>query len=311
MVRVTTLVDGAASGVSVTVVARDGATVVGKVAGQPGQPVEVPVSQPKLWSPETPHLYDLEVSVAHDGKPADRVSSYFGMRKSSLGKDSHGHLRLLLNNKPYFQLGPLDQGWWPDGLYTAPNDEALRYDIEVTRQLGFNMARKHVKVEPARWYYHCDRLGLLVWQDMPSAYLGGRGPASLFVGPRDADAVRDGVSSAQFEGELQELIDNFANFPSIVMWVPFNEGWGQYDTARIAARVKQQDPTRLVNSPSGWTDRGVGDVYDAHMYPGPGMEDPGPGRATVLGEFGGLGWPVPGHLWWDRRNWGYLTFDRP
>lgn len=276
-----------------------------------GAPVELALRDPKPWSPESPHLHPLTVSLLRNGKPVDRVESYFAMRKISLGKDEHGRVRLMLNNAPYFQMGPLDQGWWPDGLYTAPTDEALKFDIEYTRSLGFNLARKHVKVEPARWYYHCDRLGLLVWQDMPSAFATGPRPNPLLVSPLDReDGRRDAESAREFEQELRELIGGFSFFPSIVMWVPFNEGWGQYDTQRIARLVKSLDPSRLVNSVSGWTDRGAGDVYDAHIYPGPGMEVPRDGRATVLGEFGGLGLPLEGHLWLSDRNWGYQTFGK-
>jgi hypothetical protein len=210
-------------------------------------------------------------------------------------------LRILLNNEFIFQLGPLDQGFWPDGLYTAPTDEALRYDIEVTKQLGFNMARKHVKIEPDRWYYWCDRLGLLVWQDMPSG--------DAYIGRNDPDIERTAQSARQFELELKRTIDAFGNHPCIVMWVPFNEGWGQYDTERIAEWIKVYDPSRLVNNTSGWADRGVGDVHDIHSYPGPAAPDSEPDRAIVLGEFGGLGYPVTGHLWQSDRNWGYRSFD--
>jgi hypothetical protein len=191
----------------------------------------------------------------------------------------------------------LDQGWWPDGLYTAATDEALRYDVEMTRKLGFNMARKHVKVEPARWYYHCDKLGLMVWQDMPS----GGGPG---------EKVGDGQQfpRSQFELELKRMIDAFHNHPCIVMWVPFNEGWGQHDTPMIAAAIQEYDPTRPVNEASGWTDQGSGDVKDIHSYPGPAVPKLEEKRVAVLGEFGGLGMPVPGHLWWDKRNWGYRNF---
>ncbi len=306
-IRVTT--SGDASGMEVLATAFDGARRAGQAAGRPGASFLVPVASPKLWSPDSPHLYTLRVSLRRGGRTADEVESYFGLRKISMGRDTHGRLLFHLNNEPLFHLGPLDQGWWPDGLYTAPTDEALRYDIEVTKKLGFNMARKHVKVEPARWYYWCDKLGLLVWQDMPSGFLGGRGPLSLFVAPTDAgDAPRDGVSAAQFESELDEMMDALHSHPSIVVWVPFNEGWGQYDTARIARLVKERDPSRLVNSASGWTDRGAGDMYDAHIYPGPALEtEVGANRATVLGEFGGLGWPVEDHLWWNKRNWGYRT----
>ena len=308
VLRLTVTPSAPAESLTVEAVATDGGAKVGEASGPAGQPLELAVRNAKLWSPESPHLYDLKVTMSRAGQVVDEVDSYFGMRKSSLGKDQHGNLRMMLNNKPYFQLGPLDQGWWPDGLYTAPTDEALRFDIEATKKLGFNMARKHVKVEPARWYYHCDKLGLLVWQDMPSA-MGNNGyGGDLFVRPGQADGKRDGVSAAQFEGELKEMMDSFHNFPSIVVWVPFNEGWGQYDTQRVAGWVGQYDPSRLVNATSGWEDRGAGDMYDTHMYPGPGMEDAGPGRATVLGEFGGHGLPVTDHLWWNKRNWGYRTF---
>ncbi len=298
----------AAPSARVRVTVNDGGDQVGQAEGAAGEEIAVDISQPKLWSPDSPHLYDLDVALLEGGAAVDRVGSYLGMRKISLGRGKLGFERLLLNNKPLFELGPLDQGWWPDGLYTAPTDEALRSDIEVTKKLGFNMARKHVKVEPARWYYWCDKLGLLVWQDMPSGYMG-RVPGGLFVDPTDAeDASREGVSQAEWQTEYREMLDALHNQPSIVMWVPFNEGWGQYDTARIAAWTKAYDPSRLVDSVSGWTDRGVGDVLDIHIYPGPGIEMPQNDRAAVLGEFGGLGWPVEGRLWWNKRNWGYRTY---
>ncbi|MBI1356616.1 MAG: beta-galactosidase [Acidobacteria bacterium] len=307
--RLAATLSGPTQGLSLRAVASDGGKVVAEARGGAGEPLTLKIPNAKLWSPDSPHLYDLAVELLEGGSVLDKAESYFGMREIALGRDGRGDLRMELNGKALFQFGPLDQGWWPDGLYTAPTDEALAYDIQATKDLGFNMARKHVKVEPARWYYHCDRLGLLVWQDMPSGYLGRGVPRGLFVQPWDAeDGRRDGVSGAQFEGELQEMIDNFRMFPSIVAWVPFNEGWGQYDTARVAGWVKQYDPTRLVNASSGWTDRGAGDVYDTHMYPGPGLQFGGEKRAAVLGEFGGLGWPVEDHLWWDKRNWGYRTY---
>ncbi|MBC7855213.1 MAG: glycoside hydrolase family 2 [Pirellulaceae bacterium] len=261
-------------------------------------PVHIP--NPRLWSPDSPFLYDVTFTVAVDGKVVDEVRSYFAMRKISLGKDAQGITRILLNNKPLFQFGPLDQGFWPDGLYTAPTDEALRYDLEVTKKLGFNMVRKHVKVEPARWYHHCDKLGLLVWQDMPSG--------DKYIGPNDPDSQRTEESTKQFETEWAEIIKDFGNHPCIVMWVPFNEGWGQYDTARIAELTKKLDPTRLVNSASGWTDRKVGDVHDVHIYPGPGMPPLSEKRAAVLGEYGGLGLPLEGHTWQGKDNWGYRSY---
>lgn len=252
--------------------------------------IKLAVKNAKSWSPDAPFLYGLKVTVTHDGDVVDELSSYFGMRKITLEKDESGINRLFLNGKPLFQYGPLDQGWWPDGLYTAPTDEALKYDIEITKKLGMNMARKHVKVEPARWYYWCDKLGLLVWQDMAS-------------GNNRTDEAKE-----QFELEWTRVINAFRNHPSIVMWVPFNEGWGQHDTPRIVELTKKLDPTRLVNNASGWTDKEVGDVHDVHSYPGPAMPEVEENRAAVLGEFGGLGLPVPGHTWQNEKNWGYRSF---
>ncbi len=289
---------------SVTVDVLDGAKVVqtGEItitgsSDSIGPTLSLKVPDAKPWTPDSPFLYGLRVRLFQDGKPVDEVQSYFGMRKISLGKDERGTLRLCLNNKPLFQYGPLDQGWWPDGLYTAPTDEALKYDIEVLKQLGMNMARKHVKVEPDRWYYWCDKLGLLVWQDMPS---GDR-----FIGGKDPDIKRTEESAKQFDTELTRIIEAFRNHPSIVMWVPFNEGWGQFDTPRVVDMIRKLDPSRLVDNASGWTDRKVGDVMDIHQYPGPAVPRPEEKRALVLGEFGGLGLPIPGHTWQQEKNWGY------
>jgi hypothetical protein len=258
------------------------------------------VPNARLWSPDSPFLYGLRVTLLEDGRKVDEITSYFGMRKISLGKDAGGVTRLLLNNQPLFQFGPLDQGFWPDGLYTAPTDEALRYDIEMTRKLGLNLARKHVKIEPDRWYYWADKLGLLVWQDMPGSA----------VGDEKTDKIRPGREDAakQFEAEMKALVEGRGNHPCIVMWVPFNEGWGQHDTARYVDLLKQWDPTRLVNNASGWTDRKVGDVIDMHNYPGPGAPNLEEKRAAVLGEFGGLGMPVKGHSWQAEKNWGYVSY---
>ncbi|MBI9017564.1 MAG: chitobiase/beta-hexosaminidase C-terminal domain-containing protein [Phycisphaerae bacterium] len=280
----------------------DGAKVVKTATGKTNHPISIKLNDFKLWSPDSPNLYDLEVTLIDaDGNIADKVQSYFGMRKIALGKDKQGILRLFLNNKPLFQYGPLDQGWWPDGLYTAPSDEALRYDVQMTKDMGFNMLRKHVKVEPQRLYYWCDKIGLLVWQDMPS---GERG-----IGSRDPDIIRSKESAQQYETELKAMIDNFHNHPSIVIWVPFNEGWGQFDTVRITNWIKEYDPSRLVINTSGWADRKCGDIIDMHNYPGPAMPDLEEKRAVVLGEFGGLGWPVKDHLWQSDRNWGYRTYS--
>ena len=274
---------------TVRAVVRDGVTTVSETSGQAGQEISIPVLNAKLWSPDQPFLYDLHLELT-DGSAKDELRSYFGMRKISLGPDEKGLTRLLLNNKFVFQAGPLDQGFWPDGLYTAPTDAALKYDVETTKSYGFNMARKHVKVEPSRWYYWCDKLGLLVWQDMPGS--GNNTPAQ----------------KQQFEVELKQLVATHANHPSIVMWVVFNEGWGQYDTERLTETVKQWDPSRLVNNASGWTDKNVGDVLDHHTYPVPGGSKPTAKRATVVGEYGGLGYNLKGHMWVDS-GWGYQTFE--
>src|SRR5258706_358916 len=279
---------------------RDGMRSVYEASVTAGGKITMPIKNVKLWSPENPHLYSLVVSLKLGNQTLDRVESYFGMRKISLGKDAHGFTRLCLNNKPYFQFGPLDQGFWPDGIYTAPTDGALRYDIEMTKKLGFNMARKHVKVEPDRWYYWCDKLGLLVWQDMP------RG--DKYIRPEEGDITRSAESAREFETELTALVERHANHPCIVMWVPYNEGWGQWDTARIVELVRKMDPTRLVDNASGWSDREVGDVMDMHKYPGPGAREPESKRAIVLGEFGGLGFPVSGHTWQAEKNWGYRSY---
>lgn len=249
------------------------------------------------WSPESPQLYRVDLRYG-----ADSATSYVAFRTIEVRIDGWGVPRILLNGSPYFMLGLLDQGWWPDGLYTAPTYDAMTYDIEVTKALGYNTIRKHVKVEPATWYAACDRIGLLVWQDMPSS-----GP---YIGPSDPDATRGEQSKRVYESELLAMVGRLSFFPSIVMWVPFNEGWGQFDTWRIARLVKSADPGRLVNAASGWADRGVGDVYDLHDYSAvlSGKAPPGDGkRANVLGEFGGLGLALPGHLW-RKDGWGYRSF---
>jgi hypothetical protein len=279
-------VEASGDDATVQAVATDGGKEVGKVSGKAGAELRLSVPDAKLWSPDTPHLYDLKVQLGANGKVLDSVASYFGMRKIEIGKDAQGVTRMLLNGKFVFQVGPLDQGWWPDGLYIAPTDEAFKYDVEITRKLGMNMARKHVKVEPDRWYYWCDKLGLMVWQDMPSGN----------------NATPE--AKKQFEGELKALVEGFRNHPSIIMWVVFNEGWGQHDTERLTAWVKEMDPSRLVDGASGWTDKNCGDVHDIHSYPNPQSPKPEPARAAVLGEFGGLGLGIEGHTW-KKEHWGY------
>jgi ABC-type glycerol-3-phosphate transport system permease component len=278
----------------------DDGKAIAEAMGNPEETLSLKIPNAKLWSPDEPFLYDLKVTLLQDDKVVDEVSSYFGMRNIEVKEDETGVMRLFLNNEVLFQFGLLDQGFWPDGLYTAPTDEALRYDIEVTKQLGFNMIRKHVKVEPARWYYWADKLGVLVWQDMPSG--------DAYAGDGDGEITRSEASAKQFETELKEMIDEHINHPSIVMWVLFNEGWGQYDTVRLTNWLKDYDKTRVVNSVSGWNDMGVGDVRDIHSYPGPNAPQLYPDRASVLGEFGGLGLAVKGLTWQEEANWGYQEY---
>lgn len=288
IVRVTVNASGSAD---VTLTAKDGNRTVAEVQGKSGRAVELPIKNAKLWNPDAPNLYDLEVTLSVGGKAVDRVNSYFGMRKIEVKKDDQGINRLFLNNEVVFQYGPLDQGWWPDGLFTPATEEAMEYDIVMTKKFGMNMARKHVKYECARWYYLCDKLGLLVWQDMPAG-----------------DTGRNDESKKNFLVELKAMVDTLHNFPCIVMWVPFNEGWGQHDTAEIVKWMQGYDPTRPINEASGWHDRGSGDVSDMHKYPGPGVRAVEENRVCVLGEFGGLGLPVEGHLWQADRNWGYISY---
>ena len=266
------------------------------VTGESGKKIDINVPEIHLWSPASPDLYDLRIKLMTGGKVNDEVTSYAGMRKISLGKTSDGFTRIMLNNEFTWQLGPLDQGFWPDGIYTPPTEEAMVYDIETLKKMGFNMLRKHVKVENRRYYYHTDRLGMLVWQDMPSGddYIWGEMP----------DIQKSSQDSLQFITELKNLIDTKFNYPSIIMWVIYNEGWGQYNTPAVTAMVEKYDTTRLVNSSSGWTDRGTGHVKDIHHYPEPEAPAAEEKRAIVLGEFGGLGFPVEGHTW-EQKNWGY------
>lgn len=268
--------------------------------------VAMPVDM-KLWSPDSPHLYGLKVRLLKDGKVVDNVDSYAAMRKISTGRDVNGVVRMELNNKPLFHIGPLDQGWWPDGLYTAPTDEALAYDIKKAKDLGFNMIRKHVKVEPARWYTHCDSIGMLVWQDMPS---GDRGPQwqeeQYFTA---TEFARTEESEAQYRKEWKEIMDLCRNNPSVVVWVPFNEAWGQFKTPEIVAWTQKYDPSRLVNPASGGNHYPVGDMLDLHHYPEPELYLYDAMRPTVLGEYGGIGLVVKDHIWEPDKNWGYVKFN--
>ena len=251
------------------------------------------ITNPKLWSPDSPFLYDIIINITRNGEIIDEVESYCGMRKIEVGKDKDGIPRILLNNKQIFQYGTLDQGYWPDGLYTAPTDEALKFDIEITKEIGFNMIRKHVKVEPARWYYYCDKLGILVWQDMPNGgnwIIFGRGKKSRIY----------------YFNELKAMISSLYNYPSIIVWVPFNEGWGQFKTSETVEIINNIDNTRLIDAASGWFDKKVGDIKDIHKYPGPRIPKIEEERAAVLGEFGGLGFEIKDHIWKKSKlNWSY------
>ena len=290
----------------IEVILKDGNQTVASGKFAIGQNLELGIPDMKLWSPETPFLYDLEIKLYEKGKLQDIVKSYAAMRKISTRRDGNGIVRMQLNNKDYIHFGPLDQGWWPDGLYTAPTDEALLYDIQKTRDFGFNMIRKHVKVEPARWYTHCDRLGILVWQDMPS---GGHSPhwqnRNYFNG---TELIRSPQSEANFRKEWKEIMDNLKPYPSISVWVPFNEAWGQFKTEEIAYWTKSYDPQRLVNPASGGNHYRTGDMLDLHNYPGPDMYLYDAERVNVLGEYGGIGLPLKDHLWQTDKNWGYVQF---
>jgi len=290
---------------------KDKDQVVAEAEGKADEVLTVSLKNAHLWSPNDPFLYNMELSLNRFGKVIDQIHSYCAMRKVSLGKNSNGQTAILLNNHPFFEFGTLDQGWWPDGLYTPPSDEAMAYDLKMLKSMGFNMLRKHVKIEPARLYYDCDSLGLLVWQDMPSGFKTGEEKIDNRMPWDKEDWNKPQAEANLFEQELKSMIDNLRFFPSIVMWVNFNEGWGQYNTKQLAQWVKSYDPSRLVDAASGWTDRDCGDVFDMHQYPDPCFEptEQFPGRAVVLGEFGGLGWPVEGHLWFnDRKSGGYRTF---
>lgn len=303
-------VESAQAGDKIRITAFDGKSKVSEEAADAAEEVTLAIANPKLWSTKTPFLYDLKIALIRNGKVIDEVGSYFAMRKSSMGPDNNGIQRMLLNNEFVFQYGPLDQGWWPDGLYTAPTEEALIFDIIKTKEMGFNMIRKHIKVEPARWYYECDKLGMLVWQDMPSGDLGNHWEPNLGI-MGGTDKNRTPESEAMYRKEWNKIMDDLHNFPSIVVWTPFNEAWGQFKTKEIAEWTKEKDPSRLVNSASGGNHVVTGDIVDLHHYPEPRMPRPdlfGLTHAVVLGEYGGLGLPVTGHTWKDKDNWGYQSF---
>ncbi|MEX2758338.1 MAG: glycoside hydrolase family 2 protein [Candidatus Sigynarchaeota archaeon] len=283
------------------------------------QEMMLPVREAKRWSPASPFLYGLNVRLDTGTNDGDEIKSYFGMRKIAVQPRHAGSIaapQILLNGEPLFQRGVLDQGYWPDGLYTAPTDDALRFDIEMAKSMGFNILRKHIKVEPDRWYYHCDRLGMLVWQDMPSLLSFKNYAMEILYALvkkeyRVKKDLRDPSGNIDYRqvflDELDSMIGALFNHPCIVTWVPFNEGWGEecFDVREVVARIKHLDPTRLVDNASGWYDKGVGDVRDVHAYPGPSMAEIENERAAVNGEFGGLGLKIAGHVWNKRGGWGY------
>lgn len=280
-----------------------------------GTSIRVPMPAFHAWSPEDPYLYDLSLEAGED-----RVESYFAMRSFAVRQDGDGLMRLFLNGRPYFHTGVLDQGYWPDGLYTAPSDAAMVNDIEQMKRMGFNMLRKHIKIEPLRWYYHCDRLGMLVWQDMPNGggdYLPLTISAPLITGRHrdDHDYVRfareDAAGRREFLQELEEMIEHLYNCPCIAMWVPFNEGWGQFDARETAERIRALDPTRTVDHASGWHDQGAGDVKSLHVYFRAYRHKQHSGsRAVVLSEFGGYNHRVNGHAY-SKKDFGYRRYKTP
>ncbi len=292
---------------SIRLIVKDGDRQVAELSADSDEDLRVDIKDAKLWSPTSPQLYDLDISLLDSGgNLLDRVASYAGIRSVGKTRDADGHLRMTLNGEILFHFGPLDQGWWPDGLLTPPSDEAMLFDIEYLKSAGFNMIRKHIKVEPRRYYYHCDRLGIMVWQDQVSA---GHNPPWTRLKPNPKDADWPNEHHEQFMLELERMIDELESHPSIVVWVPFNEAWGQHLTVEVGKWTVKRDPTRLVNIASGGNFWPVGDIVDHHSYPDPDFPfnaDRYNDFIKVVGEFGGHGYPVKGHLWdADRENWGY------
>lgn len=299
-------IDGAPEGMTLRATVNDGTQDVGSAQG-PASGITVLVPNAKLWSPDAPHLYALSIELVDAaGAVLDSVASYTGIRTLGKTRDQDGHWRFTLNGEPIFYWGTLDQGWWPDGLLTPPSDSAMLSDIEFLKAAGFNMIRKHIKVEPRRYYYHCDRLGMALWQDQPSA---GNGPMWTMLLPNPKDAEWPDQEHQQYMAELEAMIDNLENHPSIAVWVPFNEAWGQHRSVEVGNWLKARDPSRLVNIASGGNFFPVGDILDYHCYPHPAfpaIPESYKDYIKVVGEFGGHGFPVPEHLWnTEKGNWGY------
>lgn len=307
LVKIETEITNGGSGDIVEVVVRKDNKEIAKSRFSAGQSAEILIPEPELWSPESPFLYRTVVRLIKGEEVLDEVKSYFAMRKISKKRDENGIVRMQLNNEDYFHFGLLDQGWWPDGLYTAPTDEALKYDILKTKEMGFNMIRKHVKVEPARWYTHCDEIGVLVWQDMPNGDEQKDWQMRKYF--EGAELVRTKESEQIFRQEWKEIMNFLMPYPSIVVWVPFNEAWGQFKTKEITEWTANFDPDRLVNSASGGNHFQTGDILDLHQYPDPQLYLYDANRVTVLGEYGGIGYPMKNHLWAEGKNWGYIEFN--
>ena len=299
-------VDSDDKSATATIKVLDNGKVVAQTTAAANKTANIPVKNPKLWWPKSPFLYDLEITLSNKGgEQVDSVKSYAAMRKFSIAKHGRfGGVDFTLNNKKFFTFGPLDQGWWPDGLYTAPTDEALKFDIQRTKDLGFNSIRKHVKVEPARWYMHCDRLGMVVWQDMPSMFGEGNGwqPRGFFQGEERTVSKK---FEETYRKEWKEIMESLHSYPCIAIWVPFNEAWGQFKTKEITEWTKSMDPSRLVNSASGGNYFDCGDIVDSHDYGNPIMYMFNNQKVNVVGEYGGIGCAVDGHLWVKDKNWGY------
>lgn len=311
ILKVVTHILNAQPGDKVRISAFQGTVLVAQQELPAGDSVRLKIPTPHLWSPADPFLYGLHISLLRKGKITDAVESYFAMRSISLGADKNGVQRMQLNHRSLFEFGPLDQGWWPDGLYTAPTEEAMKFDIDQLKAMGFNMIRKHIKVEPARYYAYCDKTGILVWQDMPSGDLGNKWENRPGVLDKATDKQRTPESEGYYRKEWNAIMSALYNYPCIVVWTPFNEAWGQFKTVDIAAWTRHKDPSRLVNPASGGNFYAAGDIVDLHNYPNPAMPSPdlfGRDRAVVLGEFGGLGLPVADHSWKKSDNWGYQTF---
>ncbi len=295
VLKLTVNTDGATTGLSVSVKVKDGSRIVQSATGKTNLEFSIPVPDTKLWSPDQPFLYDLGITLMKGNATVDAVSSYCGMRKISV-EEQDGIKKLFLNNHFLFEIGPLDQGFWPDGGYTAPTDEALKYDLEMTKAFGFNMVRKHIKIEPYRWYYWADKLGLMVWQDMPSANSYTRNTPP--------------VDTVAYASQLTRIVQTHWNSPCIVMWVIFNEGQGQHNTPGLVNMVHVLDPSRLINQASGGGHFGVGDVLDIHSYPPPAAPPPSATQALACGEYGGIGYIIPDHIWGQQPTYIFISNEK-